>query len=56
MGTSSIQDGCPKNGFPRSYTEEKDLLGHPSSIDDVPIKLIQFCYYYIPKFMSNKLI
>ena len=29
--------------------------GHPLSIDDVPIKLIQFCYYYIPKFMSNRL-
>ena len=34
---------------------EKSFLGHPSSIDDVAIKLIQFCYYYIPKFISNRL-
>ena len=29
---------------------------HPSSIDDVPIKLIQSSYYYMPKFMSNRLV
>ena len=40
MGTLSIREG---------------FLGHPASIDDVSIKLIQFLYYYIPTFMSNRL-
>ena len=35
----------------------KGFLGHPSNIDDVPIKLIQFCYYHIIyRFMSTRLL
>ena len=38
MGTPSILDGWPEDPFTRSTTPE-----HPSRIDDVPIKLTQFC-------------
>ena len=26
LGTSSIQDECPKNCFPRSYTKDRDFF------------------------------
>ena len=56
MGTSSIRDGCSKIVFQGRKPRENDFSGHPSSIDDVAIKLIQLCYYCISKFMSNRLI
>ena len=44
MGTSSILDGCPKKSFSSVYNIGKIFCGHPSHIDDGPIKLTQFCY------------
>ena len=35
--------GVLKNDFP-VYNLGKQFFGHPSRIDDVPIKLTQFCY------------
>ena len=37
-------DGCPKKSFSSVYDLEKIFFGHPSGIDNVPIKLTQFCY------------
>ena len=44
MGTSSILDGWPNESFSLVYDLGKLFFGHPSRIDDVPIKLTQFCY------------
>ena len=44
MGTSSILDRCPKKSFSSVYDLGKLFFGHPSCIDDVTIKLTQFCY------------
>ena len=47
MGTSSILNGCPKKSFSSVYDLRKQFLGHPSHIDNFPIKLTQFCYMYV---------
>ena len=44
MGTSSLLDRCPKKSFSSVYDLGKQFFGHPSHIDDVPIKLTQYCY------------
>ena len=44
MGTLLILDGCPLKSFSLVYDLGKRFFGHPSHIDDVPIKLTQFCY------------
>ena len=44
IGTSSILDGCPKKSFSSVHDLRKLFFGHRSRIDDVPIKLTQFCY------------
>ena len=43
METSSILNGCPEKSFSSVYDLRKLFFGHPSRIDDVPIKLTQFC-------------
>ena len=40
------KDGCPKKSFFLGlYDHGKRFSGHPSCIDDVPIKLTQFCIF-----------
>ena len=45
MGTSSILDGYPKKSFSSVYVLL--FFGHPSRIDDVPIKLTQQHDFFI---------
>ena len=47
-GTSSILDDCPKKSFSSAYDLGKRFFGHPSRIDNIPIKLTQFCHIMCP--------
>ena len=49
MGTLSILNNVQKESFSLIYDLGKQYFGHTSLIDDVPIKLTQFCYIPFPE-------